>query len=592
MTEPGSSGGKGAAMDLETTKRQFMKLLGVTGAGAGVSAASVATDGGVAAALDSADAGEVQTVYAEPTKDDLPEPDAGETPAVGITDQGVYGYDTSAGRWEQFTDEPIQNLRETDSDYGLVDRPLQTTRSRTIHVDAVNGSDDATGEDGDPLKTVQEAFNRTPVFIYHEWTIDVADGEYLEGKDTFATRTGLLLVWAGDNFTLLGNTDNPENVVLNSLNAKAFGKLEDIHFQGFTVRYLSQFAGPAFVRSCRFLGESYRSGSTAALSGKNGRVNVVKSQIGNPENPPKYAIQPSLYDMYFVRKSTVYADEYVVDNSYSKQARVQVSRNSSWEAGYGMSNTGPGVPAEDGGTDIGSGTLFVYDRTVYVGDGVTVCDDFGDGRLRSRVTMNGGGHGGYRPEWSLVESAYASDGELVFPESSDARAAVPSPVGIGTWDFEVTIGAEKPGRGSPDDDRSPGSERGGRHDRQGPTTGEFAAYLLDANDGEEAYRLRFEDDGTLALEKRDAGTTSLGTGSWGEPGRHFVRVTRERDGRMVVSVDGSEEIMTTSAFQPRVSDDHTVRFENGFDTVVRLDNLRIRQNAIETTTEGVVGPSE
>src|SRR5699024_7941516 len=126
--------------------------------------------------------------------------------------------------------------RATDPGFGRVDRPLQSTEPRTIYVDAANGNDDATGDEGDPLKTVQEAFNRTPVFIYHEWTIDLADGEYTRGKDVFATRTGLMLVWAADNFTLRGNTDNPGNVVINALNAKAFGKLEDIHFEGFTVK--------------------------------------------------------------------------------------------------------------------------------------------------------------------------------------------------------------------------------------------------------------------------------------------------------------------------------------------------------------------
>lgn len=558
-----------------------MKLLGATGIGVGSASVS---GSGVAAALETADAGEVRNVYAEPTKDDLPEPPEGGTPAVGITDQGIYGYDTSAGEWEQFTDEPIQNMRETDPTYGLVDRPLQTTGERTVYVDP-DGSDDATGTEDDPLKTVQEAFNRTPVFIYHPWTVQMAHGEYFEGKDTFATRTGLHLVWAGENFVLRGDPDAPEAVTINALNAKFFGKLEDCRFRGFSVKYLSQFAGPAFVRDCRFLGKSYRDGATSGLSGKSGRVNLNKCQIGNREDPPDYAIQPSLFDQYVVRKSTVYAGDYVVDNSYGKQARVQMSRNSSWEANYGLSDTGPGVSAEDGSTDIGSGTLFVYDRTVYVGDGVTVGDDFGDSRLRDRITMNGGGHGGYRPEWSPIESAYARGGELVLPGSSDAKAGVPSPVGVGTWDFDVAVGRDDD-RGDDDEDDEDDEHEDGR----GPT-GEFVASFLRANDGKDAYRLRFEADGTLALEKRDSGsTTTLGSGSWGGSGRHFVRVTREKDGRMVVSVDGNEEITATDDFQPRVSDDHTVRFDNGFDTTVRLDNLRIRQNAVETSVEGITAP--
>ena len=563
-----------------------MKFLG---AGVSAGSASIATDGGVVSAIETADSGHVQNVYTKPTKDELPDLTAEETPAVGITDQGIFGYDASVGEWKQFTDEPIQNLREVDSTYGLVDRPLQSTEPRTIHVDAANGSDDATGMEDDPLATVQEAFNRTPVFIYHEWTIDVADGEYLQDKDVFATRTGLHLVWAGDNFTLLGNTDSPENVVINALNAKFFGKLEDIHFEGITVKYLAQFAGPAFVRSCRFLGKNYRSGATSGLSGKSGQVFLNKCQIGNPEEPPTYGIQPSLYDMYFVRKSSIYARDYAVDNSYGKQARVQISRNSSWEAGYGLTDTGPGVSAEDGSADIGSGTLFVYDRTMYVGDGVTVCDDFDDNRLRDRITMNGGSHGGYRPEWSLVESTYASDGELIFPGSSGAQAAVPSSAGVGTWDFDIVIGSEKPGRGPPDHARSNGKKN--RH--RDPSKGEFSAYFLSTNDGGDAYQLRFTADGTLTLDKHESGAmTTLGTGSWGDSGRHFVRITRDKDGTMTIRVDGGEEIATVAEFQPRVSDEHAVRFNNGFDTEVRLDNLRIRQNAIDNSSVGVLTPPE
>src|SRR5699024_10814670 len=101
----------------------------------------------------------------------------------------------------------------------------------------------------------------------------------------------------------------------------------------------------------------------------------------------------------------------------------------------------------------------------------------------------------------------------------------PSPVGVGTWDFDVEIGRS----GDDRDERGNDDEDDGR----GPTTGEFIASFLDTNDGKNAYRLRFETDGTIALEKRDSGaTTTLGSGSWGETGRHFVRVTREKDGSM------------------------------------------------------------
>ncbi|WP_157972476.1 hypothetical protein [Saliphagus sp. LR7] len=543
---------------LKITKRNFMQLLGATGSSLGLSGA--ATGSGIVEALDADDSGKVQNVYAEHTKDDLPELSADQTPAVGITDQGIFGYDASAGQWEQFTDEPVQNLRETDEGFGKVDRPLQTTGPRTIHV-APDGSDDAAGTENDPLATVQEAFNRTPVFIYHEWTISLADGEYLTGKDNFATRTGLHLVWSADNFTLLGDPDNPENVTLNALNAKFFGKLEDIHFEGISVKYLTQFAGPAFVRDCRFLGKTYRSGTTSALSGKNGAVDVGRSQVGNREDPPDYAIQHSLYDDYLLKACEVYSKNYVVDNSYSKQARVQIAGNTTWETSYGLG-------------DPGSATLMVYDETIYVGGFTTVADDFNDNLLTDRITMNGGGHGGYRPEWSASESVHARNGELVLPADSDAKAAVPSPVGVGTWAFDVKIGTESEGRGPPDHAQSDGND-------DNPSSGSAFVYFQYTGDGEDYYRLRLTHDGELVIEKSESGSspTPVASGSWsGDWDKHRIVIERTKDGSSTVSVDGTEVVTGSDSFQPMVSDEHVVQFENGLNAQFRVDNLRIEQD--------------
>lgn len=554
--------------DLETTKRNFMKLLGATGAGVGLSGASAATDGDVVAALDPDDSGAVESVYAQPTEDDLPEPSEEETPAVGITDQGIFGYDTSASEWVQFTDEPILNLPETDDGGfgegdGLVDRPLQTTGKRTIHV-APDGSDDNPGTEEEPLATVQEAFNRTPMFIFHEWTIDMADGEYTSGKDTFATRTGLHFVWAANNFTLLGNTNSPENVTINALNAKfSGGKHNNCQFKGFTVRYLTQFAGRAWVRDCRFLGKSYRDGRTSALSGKNGLVDIGRSQVGNTEDPPNYAITHSLYDNYLLKACEVYAKDYAVNNSYSKQARVQIAGNTTWKTSYGLG-------------DPGSATLMVYDETIYVGGFTTVADDFNDELLTGRITMNGGGHGGYRPEWSSSESAHAAGGELVLPAGEDASAAVPSPVGVGTWEFDVAAGGES-GRGPPEDtpDRSSSDDAG-----DGPSSGSALVYFRYANDGEDYYRLRITADGELVIEKSESGSgpTPVASGSWsGDWDGHRVVIERTKDSTITVSVDGSEAASGSDSFQPIVSDEEVVKFENELDAAVRVDNVRIEQ---------------
>lgn len=545
---------------LETTKRNFMKLLGASSAGVALSSERVAT------ALDTDDSGTVKNVYAAHTQAGLPDISKSETPAVGITDQGIFGYDVSAAQWEQFTDEPIQNLRETDEAFGLVDRPLQTTGERTVHV-APGGSDDGAGTKDDPLGTVQEAFDRTPVFIYHPWTIDMADGEYLTGKDDFATRSGLHFVWAADNFTLLGNTDNPENVTINALNAKfAGGKHNNCHFEGFSVKHLTQFAGRAWVRDCRFLGKPYREGTTSALSGKNGLVDIGRSQIGNRADPPDYAIQPSLYDNYLLKACDVYSKNYIVDNSYSKQARVQISGNTTWETSYGLGNPG-------------SATLMVYDETIYVGGFTTVADDFGDDLLTGRLTMNGGGHGGYRPEWTASESAHARNGELVLPAGDDANAAVPSPVGVGTWAFDIAAAKPWP-FDITDRGELPESVRANWNRPGHPSSGSARIYFRYAADGTDYYRLRISHDGTLAIEKRtsESSSTPVATGSWsGDWSQHRIVIERTTEGTMTVSVDGTEIVSGSDSFQPMVTNEQVVLFENGLDEMLRVDNVRIEQ---------------
>lgn len=54
------------------------------------------------------------------------------------------------------------------------DRPLVSNGSRTIYVDPRNGDDGAPGTESEPLATLQAAVRRVPVYLSHQYTIDLA----------------------------------------------------------------------------------------------------------------------------------------------------------------------------------------------------------------------------------------------------------------------------------------------------------------------------------------------------------------------------------------------------------------------------------
>jgi len=53
-------------------------------------------------------------------------------------------------------------------------RPLISNEDRTVYVDPANGSDSADGTKPEPLETIQEAVQRAPIYLRHQYTIDIA----------------------------------------------------------------------------------------------------------------------------------------------------------------------------------------------------------------------------------------------------------------------------------------------------------------------------------------------------------------------------------------------------------------------------------
>lgn len=213
---------------------------------------------------------------------------------------------------------------ETNSRIGMVPRKLMTQKDQMLYVNP-SGDDDNPGTMDAPVATIQEAVNRMPLFIVHDFTISIAEGEYTDPKEQPAIHTGPFMVKGRGNFQILGQLKNTEAMydqlaqtrppfdgalpdpsevhVDVGINWTGFGKLEHMRLMNIHWDFLSQFAGQAFVSNCEFRGNDL-----ASISGKNGVVYFELSDIGDREND-KYGIWGiELEHMYFER-STISATD-------------------------------------------------------------------------------------------------------------------------------------------------------------------------------------------------------------------------------------------------------------------------------------------
>lgn len=279
---------------LDATKRQFLKIAGVMGAGAlltGSASSAAAQDDGSEDESDS-DSG-----------DDYPPGHEKHGPwsdsdGDGLLETGFAGIDVNVVKSEP---------TDTSSNIGVVDKELMTQEDTTIHVHP-DGDDDNDGSRDNPIATIQEAVNRIPLFVLHEFTIDIADGEYTDPKEGPAVHAGPFIVKGEADVNLYGNSDDPSKVYCDrGINWTGFGKLEHMRVHGISWNHLSQFAGQADVRNCIFRGNG-----AAAISGKNGHVFFKRCEIGDPENDDFAVWGIQLERMYF-DECTIGATEYALN---------------------------------------------------------------------------------------------------------------------------------------------------------------------------------------------------------------------------------------------------------------------------------------
>ena len=225
--------------------------------------------------------------------------------------------------------------------WGLVSRPLTTRRSREIVVEP--DGDDESGTESEPLRTIQEAFNRLPVFVQHDTTIRVRPGSYTEEGP--AIHTGPIVQKAQCTLELVGDTDEPERVdVRSGINSTYQGKQSHYTIRGLAFDGLSQFAGPVDLRDCVFRGNG-----DAAISGKNGRVFAKRCRIGSPED--RYAIWSTLIETYGLVDCQLVASEVAIKANGPGTHRL--SANCTIDAPEAF--------------DADSGSLVTYGEDLYVG---------------------------------------------------------------------------------------------------------------------------------------------------------------------------------------------------------------------------------
>jgi hypothetical protein len=122
--------------------------------------------------------GPVKRTYINQSVDDLGEP--AESPALAVTNDGVFGYSQAGGEWVALKYGTVQKqlpaVHSVSASVGSspASRPLISNRNRTVFVDPNNGSDSATGTRDDPFATIQTAVDHCPIYLRHQYRIDLA----------------------------------------------------------------------------------------------------------------------------------------------------------------------------------------------------------------------------------------------------------------------------------------------------------------------------------------------------------------------------------------------------------------------------------
>jgi len=95
---------------------------------------------------------------------------------VGAGCQALFGGNDSVAPQYGTPDQAVKLLGATQALVGSTptSRPVISNGDRTIYVDPDDGNDDAQGTEADPIQSVQAAVRRVPLYLRHQYVIDLA----------------------------------------------------------------------------------------------------------------------------------------------------------------------------------------------------------------------------------------------------------------------------------------------------------------------------------------------------------------------------------------------------------------------------------
>ena len=127
-------------------------------------------------------------------------------------------------KFEKGREDPVTRRVDNESvNTGQPGRTLVSKDDREIYVDP-DGDDDAAGTESDPVESIQEAVDRVPCYLQHEWKIWIQPGDYDEHvkiHSIVGTGEGAQRL-DGEEFAPLrnieigGDGDSPSDVTVNS----------------------------------------------------------------------------------------------------------------------------------------------------------------------------------------------------------------------------------------------------------------------------------------------------------------------------------------------------------------------------------------
>lgn len=117
-------------------------------------------------------------LYVADLSDELPEDPS--PSSFAVTGEGIFRYDQSDAEWLPIRygslSDPVPEIvtQSQALDESPTGRPLFSSGSQVVYVDPEAGDDSASGAEDAPLATVQEAVQRVPVYLSHQYEVDLA----------------------------------------------------------------------------------------------------------------------------------------------------------------------------------------------------------------------------------------------------------------------------------------------------------------------------------------------------------------------------------------------------------------------------------